>query len=78
MERNESVAALQSSTPASSNEEGESEPEEVYDSSGSQFNKKRKVLNVVTPEVAAALDRTGTSSRSATYILAAIRKDYEE
>ena len=47
---------------------------------GSQFNKKRKVLNVVTPEVAAALDRTGTSSRSATYILpaAAIRKDYDD
>ena len=29
---------------------------------------------MVTPEVAAALDRTGTSSRSATYILAAVAK----
>ena len=41
MERNESIAVLESSTSASSNEEGESEPEEVYDASGSQSNKKR-------------------------------------
>ena len=33
--------------------------------------KPKRVSNVVTPEVAAALDRTGTSSRSATYILSA-------
>ena len=44
---------------------------ENTENANNQPSKRQKLANIVTPDVAAALDRTGTSSRSATYILSA-------
>jgi len=63
---------LESST-STSGDEGLSEKitAENTENANNQHSKRQKLANIVTPDVAAALDRTGTSSRSATYILSA-------
>ena len=59
-----------STTSSNTSSDAETDVESRGEMDKSSFQPKRARINIITPRLAAALDRSGMSSRDATYVLA--------